>query len=254
MVQLAELVAYSDALLEAARFKDYCPNGLQIEGRPQVNRIISGVTASAALLDAAMEDGADLVLVHHGYFWRGEDPCITGLKAERLRRLIKSDISLLAYHLPLDAHPVYGNNAQLAQCLEFEVEGHFGPDNGGETGIGWVGRLAHTMSAAELRAHIADRLQREPLHIAGGEEPLQRIAWCTGAAQGLIEQALALGVDAFLSGEASEQTVHVAREGGIHYFGAGHHATERYGAKALGEHLAERFGVTHHFIDVPNPV
>lgn len=254
MVRLTELVNYTEQLLQAPRFKDYCPNGLQVEGGPQVSRIISGVTASAALLEQAIARGADVILVHHGYFWRGEDPCIAGIKAERLRKLIKSDTSLLAYHLPLDAHPVYGNNAQLAERLGWSVEGRFGPDNGAETGIGMYGRLPQAVTAEQLAARLGEVLQRPPLHIAGGPERIERIAWCSGAAQGFIEQALELGVDAYVSGEASEPTVHVAREAGIHYFGAGHHATERYGVQALGEHLAVRFDLQHQFIDIPNPV
>lgn len=251
MINLDELVTYLDDLLEVERFADYCPNGLQVEGRLSVNRLVSGVTASQALLEAARARHADAVLVHHGFFWRGEDARIVGIKRQRIQTLLQADISLLAYHLPLDAHPVYGNNAQLAERLGFATEGQFGRD---DPAIGLYGHLAEAMSPSALSKHIEQVLQRTPLHIAGGSSVIHNIAWCTGAAQDYIEAALRLGVDAFLSGEISEQTVHIAREAGIHYFAAGHHATERYGVQALGEHLAGHFGVEHEFVDIPNPV
>lgn len=251
MINLDELVAYLDDLLEADRFADYCPNGLQVEGRPVVRKLVSGVTASLALLQAAREQRADAVLVHHGYFWRGEDARIVGMKLQRIKTLLQAEMSLLAYHLPLDAHPVYGNNAQLAERLDLVTEGQFGQ---GEPAIGLYGHLPEAMSASAFSRHIELVLQRAPLHIAGGASVIHSIAWCTGAAQGYIEQAAALGVDAYLSGEISEQTVHIARETGMHYFAAGHHATERYGVQALGEHLAAHFGLEHEFIDIQNPV
>ena len=251
MINLEDLVAYLDDLLEVDRFTDYSPNGLQVEGRLSVTKLISGVTACQALLDAARERQADAVLVHHGYFWRGEDPRIVGMKRQRIQTLLQADISLLAYHLPLDAHPVFGNNVQLAERLGFTSEGQFGHD---EPAIGFYGHLAEAMTASALAKHIEQILQRTPLHIAGGASVIHNIAWCSGAAQSYIEQASRLGVDAFLSGEISEQTVHIAREAGIHYFAAGHHATERYGVQALGQHVAEHFGVEHEFVDIPNPV
>jgi dinuclear metal center YbgI/SA1388 family protein len=251
MINLDELVAYLDDLLEADRFADYCPNGLQVEGRPVVRKLVSGVTACRALLEAASERHADAVLVHHGYFWRGEDARIVGMKRHRIQTLIQADISLLAYHLPLDAHPVFGNNAQLGERLGFVTEGQFGQ---GEPAIGLYGHLNEAMPASALSQHIEQVLQRAPLHIDGGNRVIHNIAWCTGAAQGYIEQAVSLGVDAYLSGEISEQTVHIAREQGIHYFAAGHHATERYGVQALGEHLAAHFGLEHEFVDIQNPV
>lgn len=250
MINLEELVAYADDILEVERFADYCPNGLQVEGRIEVQKLVSGVTASQALIDAAIEQQADILLVHHGYFWRGEDARIIGMKRQRLHSLLQAGISLLAYHLPLDAHPIYGNNAQLGERLGFVTEGQFG----GDPAIGLYGQLSEPMSASALASHIGQELQRPPLHIAGGASLVHTIAWCTGAAQGYIEQASQLGVDAYLSGEISEQTTHVAREVGIHYFAAGHHATERYGVQALGEHLAAQFGLEHRFIDIPNPV
>jgi len=252
MLHLRDLLRYLDDLLEVDRFKDYCPNGLQIEGRSQINRLVCGVTASQALIDAAVAAQADAILVHHGYFWRGEEAPIVGIKKRRVATLLQHDISLLAYHLPLDAHPVYGNNVQLAQVLGLGVEGSFGPD--GNPAIGLYGRLATPMSAADLGAHIGATLGRIPLHIGDGAAPIQTIAWCTGAAQGLIEEAVQLGVDTYLTGEVSEQTVHLARENDIHFYAAGHHATERYGARALGEHLAAHFGIEQQFIDIDNPV
>jgi len=252
MATLIELVKYTNDLLDIYQFADYCPNGLQVEGKRDLQTLVSGVTACQALVDAAIDAGADGVLVHHGYFWKGEDPCITGMKKNRLTRLLESDISLLAYHLPLDAHPVYGNNAQLARVLGFKSEGKFGRGPGDQ--LGMFGTLESPMSADDFGKHIQTKLARTPQHIAGTAQTIQRVAWCTGAAQGYIEQAVATGVDAFISGEISEQTVHVARETGIHFYAAGHHATERYGAQALGSHLAEKFSLDHQFIDIDNPV
>ena len=252
MVALIELVKYTNELLDINQFADYCPNGLQVEGKSELQKIVSGVTASQALVDAAINAGADGILVHHGYFWKGEDPCVTGMKRKRLARLLDAGVSLLAYHLPLDAHPDYGNNAQLARVLGFNTEGKFGRGPGDQLGV--FGTLDSPMAATDLRDHIMAKLGRAPQHIPGSATTIERIAWCTGAAQGYIEQAVATGVDAFVSGEISEQTVHVVRETGIHFYAAGHHATERYGAQALGEHLASKFGLTHQFIDIDNPV
>ncbi|MDX1823526.1 MAG: Nif3-like dinuclear metal center hexameric protein [Thiohalomonadales bacterium] len=251
MVELKQLVTYTNDLLEIERFQDYCPNGLQVEGKAQVQRLISGVTASQALLDAAVVAEADAILVHHGYFWRGEDPRIVGLKQRRIKCLLDHEISLLAYHLPLDAHPVYGNNVQLARRLNLTIEGQFGPE---KPAIGLYGRLTTPLPASEFAVQLEKQLGQPPLHIPAGGDVIQSIAWCTGAAQGYIEQALNLGVDAYLTGEASEQTVHTAREGELHFFAAGHHATERDGARALAEHLAQQFDLEQQFIDIPNPV
>lgn len=252
MVALSELVGYADDLLETGLFQDYCPNGLQVEGIAQVRKLVAGVTACQALVDRCVEEHADLLLVHHGYFWKGEDPCVTGMKRQRLAALIGADISLLAYHLPLDAHPEFGNNAQLAKRLDFSVEGRFG--NGAGPKIGYYGTLREPLPAGALNERITERLGRAPLHIPGDSGLIRRIGWCTGAAQSYIDQAAGLGLDAFLSGEVSEQTTHVVRECGIHYFAAGHHATERYGVQALGEHLAGRFGCQYVYIDIDNPV
>ncbi len=252
MVALKELVDYTNKLLDVNSFDDYCPNGLQVEGGPEVKRLASGVTASLALVEAAAAAGVDALLVHHGYFWKGESPCVTGMKRRRLQALFAADISLLAYHLPLDAHPELGNNAQLARVLGLDIQGRFGNDGGLQ--LGQYGRLSRPLDAAAFCEYLESSLGRSPQHIAGKAAQIERVGWCTGAAQSYIEAAAGLGLDAFISGEISEQTVHVARETGIHYFAAGHHATERFGACALGEHLATRFQIAHVFINIDNPV
>lgn len=251
MVQLSELIRYCDQLLDSARFPDYSPNGLQVEGRAQVRRLVSGVTASAAFLEQALAAEADAVLVHHGYFWKGEPAVVTGMKRRRLKLLLERDVSLIAYHLPLDAHPALGNNARLGADLGLEPAGAV--DVGGVPGLLMHGRLPQPLSAVAFAERIAGALGRQPLHVAAGEEPIARVAWCTGAAQRFIGEAAALGVAAYVSGEISEPTAHEAREYGLHYFAAGHHATERGGVRALGEHLAQRYGLEHRFVDVPNP-
>jgi dinuclear metal center YbgI/SA1388 family protein len=248
-MQLKELADYIGSELAISRFRDYCPNGVQVEGRPQVRRIATGVTASQALLDAATAWGADAILVHHGYFWRSEDAVITGVKKRRISHLLKQDISLLAYHLPLDAHPQWGNNVQLAMRLGLVEHGRFG-----EQDVACHGVLAQPMGLAEFTQVVSGALHFEPLVVGGMAGKISRIAWCSGAAQGYFEQAIALGVDAFLSGEISESHVHMARESGVAYMAAGHHATERYGVQALGAHLAARFGLEHRFFDEEVPV
>jgi len=248
-MQREELTGYLDELLEAGRFRDYCPNGLQVEGRAELRRIVAGVTASQALLDAAIARDADAILVHHGWFWRGEDGRVTGIRKARLQALLRHDINLIGYHLPLDAHAEFGNNAQLGQRLGWAVDGRFGEQN-----LGWLGQTAAPTTLSAFSGKIAAALQREPLVIGEMNRPVARIAWCTGGAQGYFEQAIALGVDVYLSGEISEQTVHLARESGVAYVAAGHHATERYGVQALATHLADRFGLECEFVDIDNPV
>ncbi|KDE40790.1 Hypothetical protein YbgI [Nitrincola lacisaponensis] len=251
-VELKALVEYCDQTLNSAAFRDYCPNGLQVQGRPQVQKIMTGVTACQALLDEAVAWGADLVLVHHGYFWKGESPVLTGIKYRRIRTLLLNDISLLAYHLPLDAHPVLGNNARLGMRLGLETEDSMEPGN--PQGLGNIGRLSEPCSLKAFSQRIQQLLDREPQVIAGGSHKVSKVAWCTGAAERYIETALAMGADTYISGEISEPVVHIAREAGIHYIGAGHHATERYGVQALGEHLARHFGLEHRFAEIANPV
>ncbi|MCH8498113.1 MAG: Nif3-like dinuclear metal center hexameric protein [Marinobacter sp.] len=242
-----DIVATIDRWLEPGRFQDYCPNGLQVQGRAMVGKLVSGVTASQALIDAAVAAGADMLLVHHGYFWKGEDARVVGMKRERLKTLILNDVNLVAYHLPLDDHPELGNNSQLARVLGIEQAAPL-------DGLVWSGRLPEPLAPMELSQLLHDRLKRQPLHVGQGVARIERVAWCTGAAQGYIQKAIEAGMDAFISGEVSEPTVHIARECGIHYYGAGHHATERYGVQALGERLAAEFGLEHLFIDIDNPV
>lgn len=251
MVEPRELVTYCDTLLNTEAYQDYCPNGLQVEGRRPVRRLVSGVTASQALVDAAIAADADAILVHHGYFWKGEDPCVTGMKRRRLAALLAADISLIAYHLPLDAHPEFGNNARLGAVLGFPITAWFGAARGPD--IACYGVLPQPLSGTACAQHIAAALGRMPQFVSGGEHAIRRIGWCTGAAQSYIEAAAALGLDAFISGEISEQTVHVARECGIHFFAAGHHASERYGVQALGGYLAQHFTLEHRFLDLDNP-
>jgi dinuclear metal center YbgI/SA1388 family protein len=250
-VALNTLVEEADRYLGSAKIQDYCPNGLQVEGRPQVMRIVSGVTASQALLDAAVQARADLVLVHHGYFWKGENPCVVGMKQRRLKTLLKHDISLLAYHLPLDLHAEVGNNVQLARQLELTVEGPLDPADSRVVGL--IGSLPEPMHPRDFARRVQEVLGREPLLIEGSEK-IRRVGWCTGGGQGYIDRAIAAGVDLYISGEASEQTFHSARENDISFIAAGHHATERYGVQALGDYLARRFALEHVFIDCPNPI
>ncbi len=248
-VMREQLRVYLDSLLEAARFRDYCPNGLQVEGRERVARVVCGVTASQALIEAAVARGADALLVHHGWFWKSEDGCVTGFRKRRMARLLAHDISLFAYHLPLDAHAALGNNAQLALRLGWTISGRFG-----EQDIGFLGVPAAPTSAGNLARRMEQVLGRSPLLIGDPARAVARIAWCSGGAQGYFEAALATGADLFVSGEISEQTVHLARETGMGYLAAGHHATERYGVQALGRHLAEKFGIDCEFVDIDNPV
>ncbi|WP_345888156.1 Nif3-like dinuclear metal center hexameric protein [Shewanella algae] len=246
-----ELRQYLGEFLQLDKFRDYAPNGLQVEGKAEIRKIVTGVTACQALIDRAVEAGADALLVHHGFFWKNEPEVLTGMKQRRIKSLLLNDINLFGYHLPLDAHPMLGNNAELGREL-----GVIEPE-AVETvaqGLLWQGVLDSPMTAKELSALLEQRLGQAPLHLDGGERNIQKLAWCTGGAQDYIDAAAALGVDAFISGEASERTFHSAVEQGIHYFGAGHHATERFGIKALGEHLAREFELEHEFIDIPNPV
>lgn len=248
-VSREDLRACLDLLLDAARFHDYCPNGLQVEGRERIRRVVCGVTASQALIEAAIERGADALLVHHGWFWKSEDGRVTGFRKQRLASLLAHDMSLFAYHLPLDAHPTLGNNAQLAQRLGWTISGRFA-----EQDIGFVGVPPAPTFAGELASHLERVLGREPLLIGDAARQVTRIAWCSGGAQDYFEAALATGADVFVSGEISEQTVHLARETGMSFIAAGHHATERYGVMALAAYLTEKFGIDCEFVDIDNPV
>lgn len=249
MIERDELALYFEQLLEVSRVRDYCPNGLQVEGRSQISRIVSGVSANAALIEAARAADADALLVHHGYFWRGEDQRLTGARKRRIKALLDADLNLYAYHLPLDLHPTLGNNTQLAARLDLLEVGRTGEQN-----LVVYGSMNQPGTLADLAARIERALRRAPLVIGEAQRPIERLAWCTGGAQGYFEEAIRLGVDAYITGEISEQQVHLAHESGVAFIAAGHHATERYGVQALGAHIAERFGLAHSFVDIENPV
>jgi dinuclear metal center YbgI/SA1388 family protein len=255
-VPTPELARWLDQTLQPERFRDYCPNGLQVEGKATIRHIIAGVTASQALLEAAVARGADAILVHHGWFWKNEDACIRGPKRARLALALQHGLNLFAYHLPLDAHPVLGNNAQLARQLGFTVErdADGNPRTCGPDGLVWLGRCEPPATLAELGHTICNALQREPLVVGDPQQKISRIAWCTGGAQGMMPAAVQAGAQMYLTGEASEPTYHLARETGTAFIGAGHHATERYGVAALGRAIAERFGIRVDFIDIDNPI
>ncbi len=251
-IKREDLMQYLTALLQPAKFKDYCPNGLQVEGTGTISKIITGVTASQDLIDAAIEQKADAILVHHGYFWRGENECITGIKKKRIQALLANNINLIAYHLPLDNHRELGNNVQLAKVLDLTVETTLDPNDPSVPGL--IGRLPRPMSADAFSAWLGECLKREPLHLGpDSSDVIETIAWCTGGAQGYMQYAIDAGVDVYLTGEVSEQNQHLAVETGTHFFAAGHHATERYGARALGQHLAKKFELDVNFIDIDNP-
>ncbi len=240
-----------DALLQPQRFKDYGPNGLQVEGKAQVARLVSGVTASRALIEAAIAVQADAIFVHHGLFWRGHDGCVTGWLKQRLALLLQHDVNLFAYHLPLDAHPELGNNAQLGVQLGLAATGRFG-----EQDLGFIGEPTSGTGFASAQ-HLADHVQlvlnRPVTLVKPAQAAIKKIAWCTGGAQGYFESAIAAGADAFITGEISEPQAHYARECGVAYLACGHHASERYGAPAVAGHVAAQLGLWHQFIDIDNP-
>ncbi len=251
MTDRQTLLAAFDDLLQPARFKDYGPNGLQVEGRSEVRKIVSGVTASRALIEAAIAAQADAIFVHHGLFWRGQDGRVTGWLRQRLALLLARDINLYAYHLPLDAHPELGNNAQLGRQLGLKAEARFG-----EQDLGFLGGLADGSGFAGAQAlaeHVQKALNRPIVLVHGVQRAIKRIAWCTGGAQGYFEAAIATGADAFITGEISEPQAHYAREMGVAFLACGHHATERYGAPAVAAHVAAQLGLEHQFIDIDNP-
>jgi dinuclear metal center YbgI/SA1388 family protein len=248
-MKINDINNYLNSLLQPERFSDYCPNGLQVEGKQEINKIVTGVTASMALLEAALQANADAVLVHHGYFWRDEALPITGIKRRRIQFLLQHNINLFAYHLPLDAHAELGNNVMLAKQLGINITGKTG-----EKEMLLLAELNPAQSLQTFANLVEAKLARKPQVIGDLAKTVKTIALCTGAAQGYIEQAVAANVDVYISGEISEQTVHVARESGMSYISAGHHATERYGIRELGEHLAQKFGLQHTFIDIDNPV
>jgi dinuclear metal center YbgI/SA1388 family protein len=247
MISCSNLVKHCNELLNVTQFKDYCPNGLQIEGSGSIANLVSGVSANQALIDVAIEQHADALLVHHGFFWKGENPVISGIKKQRIQALLVNNINLIAYHLPLDAHKTLGNNILLAEQLGLNEIDYFSVNE-----IAIIGSVA-SQTGVEFKQRLTTTLSREPLHVPV-ERPIHRVALCTGAAQNYIEQAIEQGADAFVSGEISENTWHIAKENNVHYFAAGHHATERYGVRALGDYLAQKFTIKHQFIDIINPV
>jgi dinuclear metal center YbgI/SA1388 family protein len=251
---LTEMTLYLEQCLQPDQYKDYCPNGLQVEGRGQVARLATGVTACQALLDEAIAWRADAILVHHGYFWQGERQQVVGTKRRRLAALLTSETSLFAFHLPLDAHATLGNNARLGQLMGFELQDQEPLQPGVVDSVGNIASLSEAIPAGEFVQMLEGITGRPALHVGDSRMPVRRIAWCTGAAQSYIDKAVAAGADLFVTGEASEQTVHTAREENIHFVAAGHHATERYGVQALGAHLAQRFALEHRFFDIANPV
>lgn len=247
-MQVNELAEYTAQFLNTRLYRDYCPNGLQVAGRDEVRHVVAGVSASRRLIEAAIAEGADAILVHHGFFWKNEDPCLTGWKRERIRLLLAHDINLFAYHLPLDAHPEVGNNAQLALQLGFGFERAAGEQN-----LLCIGR-SESATVGELAERIEHKLSRKPLVIGNASAPLRRVAWCTGGAQGYFNEAIQQGVDAFVTGEISEQMVDIAHETGVAFLSAGHYATERFGVQALAEHWAARFNMKWQFVETANPV
>lgn len=242
-----ELVSYLNELLEVEKYQDYAPNGLQVEGTKTIQRIVFGVTASQALIDAAIDAQADAIIVHHGYFWKNEPLTLTGLKYQRIKKLIQNNINLLAYHLPLDGHSELGNNAQLGKLWQLQ-------DITPLPGLIRLGRLSHAVPIEQFKDFVAKTVQRDPLHLPGGPDQIQVVAWCSGGAQGYIQQAVDWKADVYISGEVSEQTTHIAKEAGIHYLAAGHHATETWGVKALSQYLDKKLGLDCQFIDCDNPV
>lgn len=250
-VSNSQLLQLLNSLLVPEKVKDFCPNGLQVEGKKEVTKLVTGVTASQALIDHAVSINADAILVHHGYFWKGESPCLTGMKKKRIHRLLQHDINLYAYHLPLDIHPTLGNNAQLAKLLGIMDISSLEPNN--PQSVVMQGRFDRSIDPIELAKLLNTTLGKKPLHEPALKKQIKTVAWCTGGGQGYIELAAEKGIDAYITGEVSEQTIHTAREMDIHFYAAGHHATERYGVKALGEYIQQELDIEVAFVDIDNP-
>ena len=253
MIERQHLLQTFDALLQPERFRDYGPNGLQVEGAAQVRKIVSGVTASRALIEAAIAAKADTIFVHHGLFWRGHDGRVTGWLKQRLSLLLAHDINLFAYHLPLDAHPELGNNAQLGRVLGLQASTRFGEQELGFMGARHSSQAVDFASARDLAQHVENALRRPVTLVEGAQKAIKKIAWCTGGAQNYFEAAVAAGADAFITGEISEPQAHIARECGVTFIACGHHASERYGAPAVAALVAAQLGLAHEFIDIDNP-
>ena len=261
MTDRQELLSAFNSLLQPERFTDYGPNGLQVEGKAQIRKIVSGVTASRALIEAAIAAKADAIFVHHGLFWRGQTGVVTGWMKERLKLLLTHDINLFAYHLPLDAHPELGNNAQLGQKLGFitpQAEARGEIPHFGDQSLGWLANIEQnsqnqSYSPGNLQKHLENTLKRHVASVFSSSTAIKKIAWCTGGAQSYFEAAISAGADAFITGEMSEPQAHLARECGVAYYACGHHATERYGAPAVAVHVAAELGIEHEFIEIDNP-
>ncbi|WP_445116256.1 Nif3-like dinuclear metal center hexameric protein [Acinetobacter sp. WZC-1] len=252
MASLNDIINWCDQTLKSSEFKDYAPNGLQIEGRAEIKKILCAVTAAQEAIDAAILQNADLLLVHHGYFWKGEAPEITGMRGKRIRRLIQQDISLVAYHLPLDSHPTLGNNAAIAEILELDNIGALDPAE--RNPIGNIGYLKHAMTPTDFRQYLTERLGFNAIHLPAEKEFIQKIGFCTGGAQDFISKAAHQQCDAYISGEVSERTFYEARELNVHYYACGHHATEKYGVQRLAAALAEQFNIEFSYFELNNPI
>ena len=246
-----QLLEFLNSLLTPEKVNDYCPNGLQVEGKRKVTKLVTGVTASQALIDHAVSINADAILVHHGYFWKNESPCITGMKRKRIHTLLQHNINLYAYHLPLDIHPSLGNNAQLASLLGIVDISPLEQNN--QQSVVMQGRFEGGIYPTELSDLLRHQLTKAPLHVPANKTSIETVAWCTGGGQGYIDLAAEKGIDAYITGEVSEQTTHTAREMDIHFYAAGHHATERYGVKALGEYIQQELEIEAVFVDIDNP-
>ncbi|MEC8887265.1 MAG: Nif3-like dinuclear metal center hexameric protein [Pseudomonadota bacterium] len=252
MATLTEILAWCEQTLQVSQFKDYCPNGLQIEGKTEVQTLVSSVTASQVAIEQALDLKADALIVHHGYFWKGEPSPLTGIKGKRIKQLMQADVSLIAYHLPLDAHPTLGNNAALADLLGIKITGAL--DSSERFPIGNIGELDTALTPEQFSKRISDVLGQKPIHISSGKSTIQKVGFCTGGAQDFLYKAADFDCDAYISGEVSERTYHEALEYGVDYFAAGHHATERYGVQRLAKALAEQFQLTHHYVELSNPI
>ena len=252
MAKLQDIIQWCDQTLKSPEFKDYAPNGLQIEGKTEVRKILAAVTASHDAIDAAIRENADLLLVHHGYFWKGEAYPITGMRGKRIKSLIQHDISLLAYHLPLDSHPSLGNNAAIADLLELERIETLDPSE--RHPIGNIGYLNQPMPVEEFKKFVSEKLKFDVTHLPADKTMIEKVGFCTGGAQDFIVKAAEQGCDAYISGEVSERTFYEAKELGVHYFACGHHATERYGVQRLGQAISEQFDIEYVYFELNNPI
>jgi dinuclear metal center YbgI/SA1388 family protein len=252
MAALQEIIQWCNDTLKTHEFKDYAPNGLQIEGRSEVKKIVCAVTASQEAIDAAVAQQADLLLVHHGYFWKGEAYPITGMRGKRIKTLIQHDISLVAYHLPLDSHPMLGNNAAIADLLELEIFEAL--DASERHPIGNIGYLKQALTPEAFKDLLTERLGFQTIHLPADKKTIQKVGFCTGAAQDFISKAAEQNCDAYISGEVSERTYYEAKELDVHYYACGHHATERYGVQRLGKAISEQFNLEYSYFELNNPI